>query len=191
MNFKGNGYSCFFLFEEIVTGLFFGREFLEVVPNKQIFLTAFLREHPRLWTSVHRNTGQCRSEETAGCHPIQPLPQTIVKYSKFLRAVWSWALNICKNWDSTTSLGNLFQCWISLTVNVFVLISRQNFLCCDLWWSPLSFHCAPLRKVWHCPTLGSWWQELGASLPGFCTDITPCSALPFRGASSSLHPVVC
>lgn len=133
------------------------------VPNKQIFLTAFLHDHPRLWTGCHRNTGQCRSEETSGCHPIQPLPQTIIKYSKFLRTMWRWALNICKNWDSTTSLGNLFQCWISLTVNIFVLVSRQNFLCCNLWRLPLSFCCASLWKAWHCPTFGSWWQELGIS----------------------------
>lgn len=56
------------------------------VPNKQIFLAAFLHEHPRLWTEVHKNTGKCRSEETSGCQPIQPLPQTVIKYSKFLRA---------------------------------------------------------------------------------------------------------
>lgn len=111
----------------------------------------------------------------------------MVKYSRLLRATSSWALNICKNWDSTTFLGSLFQWLISLTVNIFVLVSSQNFLCCNLWQLPLSFHHAPLRRAWHCPTLVSCWQELSTPLPGFCTGTAPCSALPFRGAEPSSH----
>lgn len=81
------------------------------VANKQILLTPFLHEHPRPWTGVHRNTGQCRSEENSGCHPIQPLPQTIINYSKFLRAIWSWAWIAAKietpqlHWEISSSVG--------------------------------------------------------------------------------------
>lgn len=53
-------------------------------------------------------------------------------YSKLLRALSSWVLNISKDGESTTILGNLFQCLTTLTV--------KNILpCCSLWSIWLNF----------------------------------------------------
>lgn len=43
-----------------------------------------------------------------------------------------WLLSASRERDSTTSLGNLFQCSVSLTVKEFFLMFRCNFLCFSL-----------------------------------------------------------
>lgn len=40
----------------------------------------------------------------------------------------SWVLNIIKDGNSTTFLGNLFQCWIACSVKKCSLTSREDFL---------------------------------------------------------------
>ena len=50
-----------------------------------------------------------------------------------------WVLNISREGDSTTSLGNLFQCSVTVTVKKCPLIFSQNFLCFSLYLLPLIF----------------------------------------------------
>lgn len=55
-----------------------------------------------------------------------------------LSATSTCLLNTIRNDDSTTSLGNLFQCLITLPVNFFFLISNLNHSWCSL---RLDLHC--------------------------------------------------
>ena len=58
-------------------------------------------------------------------------------------------LNICREGDSTTSLGSLFQGSVTLRGKKFFLMFRRNFLC--LSFCPLSCHWAPLKRAWPHP----------------------------------------
>lgn len=57
------------------------------------------------------------------------------------------SLGISKDRGSTISLGNLFQCLTSFTVNVCFLVSHCNFPCCNLCLLPMCCLCALLRSV--------------------------------------------
>jgi len=48
-----------------------------------------------------------------------------------------WVLNISRAGESTASLGNLFQCSVTLTEKRFLCILVQNVLCSNLWPFPL------------------------------------------------------
>ena len=48
------------------------------------------------------------------------------RHIRLLRDPSSLALRVSRDWASTTSLGNLFQCLTSLTVNEIFLISNLN-----------------------------------------------------------------
>lgn len=54
--------------------------------------------------------------------------------------------NICRNGDSITSLGNLWQYMVPLLVKKCFLMLRKNFLCSHCLWSS---HWAPLKWPWH------------------------------------------
>ena len=57
------------------------------------------------------------------------------------RATSSLALNVSRDGASTTSLGNLFQCFTTLWEKNFLLISNLNFPCLSLRpFPPLSYH---------------------------------------------------
>lgn len=60
----------------------------------------------------------------SGPTPEQAGPRT----ARLLRATFSQHLSISKDGDSTTSLGSLCQCLITLTVNHFFLMFRWIFL---------------------------------------------------------------
>ena len=50
----------------------------------------------------------------------------------FPRIVCRWLLNISKEGDATTSVGNVFQSSVTLSVKKFLHMFRQTFLCFDL-----------------------------------------------------------
>ena len=54
--------------------------------------------------------------------------QSRVNHSWLLRTVSSQLFNISKEGDPTTSLGNLLQCSVCLTVKKRFLILKKNFL---------------------------------------------------------------
>jgi len=69
-------------------------------------------------------------------HLVKPPCWSRVTYSRLHRTLSRQVLNISKEGDSTTSLGNLFQCSVTLRGKKFFLMFRGNFLCFSL--CPLS-----------------------------------------------------
>ena len=69
-------------------------------------------------------------------HLVQPPCQSRVTYSRLHRTVFRWVLNICREGESTTFLENLFQCYVTLKVKIFLMF-RRNFLCLSLCPLPL------------------------------------------------------
>ena len=65
-------------------------------------------------------------------HPVQPLCRSRVTYSRLHRTLSRRVLNISREGDSTTPLGSLCQCSITLRGKKFFLMFRQNFLCFSL-----------------------------------------------------------
>lgn len=43
-------------------------------------------------------------------------------YSRLCRKLSQWILNVCRDGDSTVSLGRLFQCSVTLTVKFFLVL---------------------------------------------------------------------
>ena len=62
-------------------------------------------------------------------HLVQPPCQSRVTCSRLHRTLSRRILNISREGDSTTSLGNLFQCSVTHRVKKFFLMFRWNFLC--------------------------------------------------------------
>ena len=62
-------------------------------------------------------------------HLVQPSCRSRVTYSRLHRTLSRQVLNISREGESTTSLGNLFQCSITLKVKKFFLMFSWNFLC--------------------------------------------------------------
>ena len=92
--------------------------------------------------------------------------------------------DVCEDGDSTTSLGNLCQCSVTLTVKLFPDVQRE----------PPAFQFVPIAS---CPATGHHWKEPGslffvALLQIFVTiDETPLSLLSSRlnsPSSLSLYP---
>jgi len=52
--------------------------------------------------------------------------RNIFNQTRLLRALSNLAVNVSRDGASTASLGNLFQCFTSLTVKNFFLISNLN-----------------------------------------------------------------
>lgn len=70
-----------------------------------------------------------------------------VNYSRLPRVMSSWILNISKDNNSTTSLGNTFHCSTPLTVKKFLLFLSEFFcisLCAHCF---LSFPWTPMRRA--------------------------------------------
>jgi len=70
-------------------------------------------------------------------HLLQPSCRSRVTYSRLHRAASRWVLNISREGDSTTYLGSLFQCSVTLRGKKFFLMFRRNFLCFSLCPLPL------------------------------------------------------
>ena len=101
----------------------------------------------------HRNTECSGSEGTSRYHLVQPPCWSRVTYSRLHRTLSRRVLNISREGDSTTSLGNLFQGFVTLRVKKFFLMFRRSFLCFNL--CPL-----PLVLLLSCPLVVGF----GASL---------------------------
>ena len=70
-------------------------------------------------------------------HLVQPSCRSRVTYSKLHRTLSRRVLNISREGESTTSLGSLFQCSVTLRGKKFFLMFRRNFLCFSLCPLPL------------------------------------------------------
>ena len=84
-----------------------------------------------------------------------PLPSRD-SYSRLHRTLSRWVLNISREGDSTTSLGSLFQCSVTLRGKNFFLMFRRNFLCLSLCPLPLVLSLGTTEKSlapssWHPP----------------------------------------
>jgi len=84
-------------------------------------------------------------EGTSVGHLVQPPCRSRVTYSRLHRTASRWVLNISREGDSTTSLGSLFQCSITLRGKKFFLMFRRN--CLRLSWCPLPLVLCPLPLV--------------------------------------------
>ena len=65
-------------------------------------------------------------------HLVQPSCRSRVTYSRLHRTLSRRVLNISRGGDSTTSLGSLFQCSVTLRGKKFFLTFRWNLLCFSL-----------------------------------------------------------
>jgi len=64
------------------------------------------------------------------CGSSSPPPRrSRVTYSRLHRTTYRRVLNMSRGGDSKISLGNLFQCSVTLRVKKFFLMFRRNFLC--------------------------------------------------------------
>jgi len=85
-------------------------------------------------------------EGTSGDHLVQPSCQSRVTYSRLHRTASRRVFNIPREEDSTTSLGSLFQCSITLGRKKFFLMLRWNFLCFSLYLLPLVLSLGTTKK---------------------------------------------
>jgi len=76
-------------------------------------------------------------EGTSVGHLVQPPCQSRVTYSRLHRTLSRQVLNISREGDSTTSVGSLCQCSVTLRVKKLFLMFRRNFLCFSLCPLPL------------------------------------------------------
>jgi len=68
-------------------------------------------------------------EGTFKGHLVQPpasMSRDIFNQTRLLRALSNLTLNVSRDGESTTSLGNLCQCFIALSVKNFFLVSNLN-----------------------------------------------------------------
>jgi len=90
-------------------------------------------------------------EETSEDHLVNPPAKERVTYSRLHRTVSRQVLNISREGESTTPLGSLFQCSVTLRVKKFFLMFRWNSCVSLCALCPLSCRWAPLKRVWPHP----------------------------------------
>lgn len=88
-----------------------------------------------------------RLEGTTRGDVIQPACWSRFPYSMLFRNVSRLLWSISRDTDTTTSLGILFQCWVTLRVK-FLLTFRWNFLGSSFCHCLLSYCLAPPRRAW-------------------------------------------
>jgi len=99
----------------------------------------------------HRITKCSGLEGTSVGHLVQPLCQSRVTCSRLHRTLTRQVLNISRGGDSTTSLGSLFQCSVTLRGKKFFLMFRRKFLCFSLCPLPLVLSLGTTKRVWPHP----------------------------------------
>ena len=102
----------------------------------------------------NRITEWLRSAGSSGGHLVQPPSSSRATESQLLRTMSTQLLNISKVRGCRTSLGNLCQCLVTLTVKKCLLMFRGNLLCFRFGLLLWSCHWAPLKRAWHysfCP----------------------------------------
>jgi len=90
-----------------------------------------------LVSQYHGITEWSGLEGTSVSHLGQPPCRSRVTYSRLHRTTFRRLLNISREGDSTTSLGSLCQCSVTLRGKKFFLMFRWNFLCFSLCPLPL------------------------------------------------------
>lgn len=88
-----------------------------------------------------------RLERTSGDQLVQPLCSSMVLRSTSTRTAFRLLLKTPMEGDSTATLGNLFQCSVTITVKKFLLLQTE-LLCvsvCACFFLPLQ--CVPLRTL--------------------------------------------
>ena len=88
-------------------------------------------------STYHRITECSGLKGTSVGHLVQAHCQSRVSYSRLHRTSSRRVLNISREGDSTTSLGSLFQCSVTLRGKKFILIFSWSFLCFSLCPLPL------------------------------------------------------
>lgn len=100
-------------------------EYFQIVPQKKCF-------HVQCWRPTGDRNSLDEAQTEAGKHIWSTSRPTLVQgrgsCSRFLTAMFSWVLSISMDGNYTTSLGNLFHCLITLTIEKLFLIFRWNFL---------------------------------------------------------------
>ena len=97
----------------------------------------FLNIYLHFQNQYHRIMEWKGSEGTSVGHLVQPSCRSRVTYSRLHGTSSRWGLNTSREADSTTSLGSLFQCSVTLRGKKFFLVFSWNFLCFSLCPLPL------------------------------------------------------
>ena len=119
-------------------------------------------------------TGWLTLERTSGGHLAQSPSSSRGIYSQLPWTMSSWLLIISKDWYCTTSLGNLCQCLVPLTVNKCFLMFR---LCVSISFCAETQSAFQFVHVAFCPVTGHQWKEPDTVVftPKGCKGCPPCT----------------
>ena len=98
-----------------------------------------------------KTTQRLRLEGNSGGHPVQPHCSSRATYSQFPRTMTRQLLSISKDGDSTSSLGNLCQCLVTLIMKSCFLMSEGSSCVSGGVNCFLSCYWEPRKRGWLCP----------------------------------------